>query len=193
MNAKNQRPLAPIMMVGPGRLAFAYIFEPKTNEDGKARYETNLLLPPGFDKGPILKALEDEMVAMFGPRAEWPRTARRPEDVVYTLEAPKKNKKGQVLTGFDAGWTVLSAAHQKTAPGVVNAVRDEVTDPSEVYSGRWARLGVRPYAYDTQKGGVSLSLQGVQVLKHDTKFGGNPDAKSMFDEYVEDPTDEDVI
>jgi hypothetical protein len=57
MAAKRNEP-APTMAIGKGRLAFPYFFEPHTNDDGKARWESVILMPPGFDSKPLLAALE---------------------------------------------------------------------------------------------------------------------------------------
>jgi hypothetical protein len=63
-----------------------------------------------------------------------------------------------------------------------------ITDPREVYSGRWARAKLDSFAYDRKDGkGVSFGLINVQLLKHDTKFGGAvSDPNKDFDEVSEE-------
>lgn len=119
---------------------------------------------------------------------------RRPEDVVRTLKKPEvSGKSGLPLAGYDTGVTVVPAANSKSQPEVINAVKETVKDPKEVYGGRWARLAVRPYAFRNKSRGVSLSLIAVQLLKHDKPFGGPPPARDIFDDVIEDMGDDDVI
>lgn len=192
MAEKKQRGPAPIIKLGPGRLAFMSVFEKRKNEDGAERYEATILLPPGFDTKPLLKALTAVALEEFGPEDDWPEKMRRPEDVVRTLKKPQlSGKSGLPLAGFDAGWTVVPAAAVKNQPEVVNAIREKVTDEKEVYGGRWGIIAVRPYAFRNKTRGVSLNLVAVQVTKHDKPFGGAPAAKDIFDDQVVD--DDDVI
>lgn len=192
MAAKRSEQADPIA-IGKGRLAFPYFFEPHTNDDGKSRYEGVILMPPGFDTKPLLAALEKVAVEAFGPRSEWPDKLWKPEDVVQTLTKPKKNSKGQPLAGFDPGWTVISAAHPKKQPQVVDANNEIVTDPKQVYGGRWGRLLVRPYAFRNKTRGVAFALLGARILKNDTPFGGGVNVKDAFAGIDDSEDDDDVI
>lgn len=180
----DKKPGQPSFITPHGRLSFPSLFEPRAQKNGgKARWETNLLLPPSTDVKPILAALEAACVDTFGPKDKWPRKLRRPEDVLMPA-----NEKGQ-YAGYDDGWWVLSCANSKEAPEVVDAVKATVTDQKEAYPGRWARLYVRPYAYKAESSGVSLWLNSVQLLKHDTPLAGGPRAKDVFDEIAEEMED----
>jgi hypothetical protein len=179
-----KKPMTPSIIVGPGRLSFCSIFEPKESQDGgKPRWETVLLLPPAVDVQPYLAALEAACVAEFGPRASWPRNLRKPEDVI--MPATEKGK----YSGYEEGWNALSCGNSKDAPEVVDAMREAVTDPKQAYPGRWARLSVRPYAFKNKKAGVSLWLTHVQLLRNDTPLAGGPKAKDVFDEVAQEMDD----
>ncbi len=192
MAAKRNEP-APTMAIGKGRLAFPYFFEPHTNDDGKSRWECVILMPPGFDTKPLLAALEKAAVEEFGPRDEWPDKLWKPEDVVQTLTKPRKSSTGKVMAGYEPGWTVISAAHPKKQPEVVDRDNEVVTDPKQVYGGRWGRLLVRPYAFRNKTSGVAFALLGARVLKHDTPFTSNANVKEAFAGIDDSDEDEDVI
>ena len=161
-------------------MSFASLIEPKIGEDGgKPRWETVLLLPPGSDVTALLQGLEQASVDMFGPRKDWPRNLRKPEDII--LLAPEKGK----YAGYEEGWVALSCSNSKAPPEVIDAMKQPVDNPKEIYPGRWARLAVRPYAYKNKTAGCSLWLTHVQLLKHDEPLAGGPRAKDVFDEVAE--------
>lgn len=166
--------------VGPGRLSFPYIFEMQ-NSEGGPKFGTTILLPPDYDTKPIIAALTAAAEAAWGKdKAKWPKQARKPEDVIRDCE-----EKSQ-FEGYAPGWKFISlSAGPKSPPGVVDALREEVTDPKEVYPGRWARLSANAYAYKNKTVGVTLGLNNVQLLRNDNSFG-RASAKSDFDDYVED-------
>jgi hypothetical protein len=172
-------------MIGPGRLSFARLLEPKKADDGSDRWETALLLPPTYDIAPHVAALEAAAVAKFGAdKSKWPKGAgfRKPSDVF------RKADDSDYYSDEFAGWYVVNAS-SRDAPGVVDANVDDVTDKREVYSGRWARLSVNAYGYTTGKKGVTFGLNNVQVLRHDKPLGGKAPAKSDFDAVAEDMAD----
>jgi hypothetical protein len=183
-DAKTQ---TPTIVVGPGRLSFPNLLEPKVNDDGASRFETTLLLPPDTDVSKLKKALEAVAIETFGPKDKWPRGMRTPDDVIR--DCSEKN-----FAGYEEGWSFIAAAlpgtdrNGKARPGpqILDAMKQEVTNASEVYAGRWAKLALRPYAYNNKSKGVTLALVAVQLLKHDDRLGGGVNAKSLFDEEAED-------
>ena len=167
--------------VGPGRLSFPFLFEPRAVEGGEPKYSATLLLPPGFDTKPLLAALNRCAVAAWGPdRAKWPKKARTPDDVIR--DATEKS-----LPGYEEGWKFITAT-SKHAPDVFDANRDVVADESAVYAGRWGRVSVSPFSYGTMGNvGISLGLNGVQILKHDAPLGGGRgSSRNDFDAWAED-------
>jgi hypothetical protein len=178
--AKQKSELADPIQIGAGRLSFPSLFEPKLNDDGNSRYEATLLMPPGFDTKPLLEALEKVAVEQFGKRELWPDKMRKPEDVVATLTKRKRTMSGKELVGYEPGWTPIAAADPKRQPKVVDRDNKIVTDPKQVYGGRWARLLIRPYAYANKSAGVTFALLGVRLLKDDEPFGGGVDVQAAF-------------
>jgi hypothetical protein len=138
-----------------------------------------LLLPPGSNVKPLLAGLEAACVEMFGPRDKWPRTLRKPEDIV--MPAHEKGK----WAGYEEGWIAISCSNSKQAPEVVDAMNEPVTDPKQAYPGRWARLNVRPYAYKNKTQGGSFWLTHVQLLKNDVPLAGGPRAADVFETVAE--------
>lgn len=94
--------------------------------------------------------------------------------------------------GFEGMWIVRS----KTSfpPGVVDKQLQDIIDPSEFYSGAWARCSITCYAYENSGNkGISFALNNVQKIKDDESLGGAQAASNEFgnaeevgDEWQED-------
>jgi hypothetical protein len=70
---------------------------------------------------------------------------------------------------------------------VVDHKRNPVTDPAQVYSGRWALLSVSAFAYPKKEGkdhgnrGVSFGLSSAMLLEHGERLaGGGASAEQDF-------------
>jgi len=160
------KPEATRLRVGPGRLSFPNLIEPKETARGD-RFGTTLLLPPDYDTRFITEACLDLCKATWGNNPKsWPANARKPEAVVR--DAGEK----QHLAGYLPGWRFISMISSEQ-PGIVGFDPSQViTNPKEVYAGRWAKISCRPFVYQMREGvGVSLGLNNVQLLKHDSAFG----------------------
>lgn len=163
--------------IGPGRLSFPFLFEPRDTENGP-KYMTSLLLPPDYDVQPILTALTNAAIAGFGSdRSKWPKGMRKPADCIRDCEEKEK------FEGYLPGWKFISA-NAKEAPGIVSAMREDITDPKQVYPGRWAKISCNAFWFKNKTTGVSLGLNNVQLLRNDGTFG-RTSAKSDFDDEVE--------
>lgn len=173
--------MAEKLIIGPGRLSFPALFEPARNQDGSPgdKYQLTILLPPDYDTAPLVKALADAAVEKWGAdKSKWPKGLRGPKEVIR--DAADKSH----LAGYADGWKFISLK-SKNKPGIVDAMKADVTDPREVYAGRWARVSARAYAYDNVLKGVGFALGNVQLLQHDAPFSGGGRAQDDFDAVAE--------
>lgn len=184
------KPKSTSLRVGPGRLSFPALLEPKENDQGALKYGVTLLLPPGYDTAPLLAELKRAWNDKFGTDPKkWPKgpTVRTPDKVIR--DASEKPH----LAGYEEGWKFISA-RSDSAPGVVDAMVRPVTDKREIYPGRWARISVNAYCYTRPTTGVTFGLNNVQLLRDDTPFGGAaPKASQDFDEVAEDMEQESAL
>jgi hypothetical protein len=164
------------MVTPPFRMAFPALFTPEETDNGE-RYKVTALFPPDANLKKLKSALNECMVDAFGEPDDWPtgRNDVHPDDKLYDAGTKEYN-------GFKKGWTALSIA-STDAPGIVDADGEEVLNKREVYGGRWARAHVAVTSYDNKSKGVTVYLNHVQLLEHDTPFSGKGDAKSAFDKY----------
>jgi Protein of unknown function (DUF2815) len=185
----------------PGRMSHPHILRPRTEKDEetgieKTSYQLGLLLPPGTDLQKYKDALKAAMVFKFGPdTSNWPKLKRKPSDVIKNF-AEYNAERDKPLPGDWTGWTLIRAnADVKHPPNVVGPTKGpdgkfpRITDEREVYGGRWGRATLDAFFYDSKKGGkgVTFGLNNVQVLKHDTNFGGAVSAaEDDFDDASQD-------
>lgn len=173
--------------VGGCRLSFPSLLKPKANDQGALKYEVTCLLPPTFDVAPLEAALWAAWHEKFGTnKAKWPKgpTVRTPDRVVR--DCTEKSH----LKGYEEGWRFITLRGDN-APEVVDRDRAPVTDPKEIYPGRWANVTGNAYVYLKPTTGVTFGLNNVQLLRHGESFGGSgPRADSEFDVIAEDSEEE---
>lgn len=175
----------------PFRLSFPTLppMSPKKDEQtGRETYPIVMLLPPGTDLAPFHGALKQAVVDKYGPDVKnWPRIKRKASDVVLKFDEYNEQSR-KPLPGDWTGWFKINATGSvKMPPDVFHNGRNadgsllRVTNPAEIYGGRWARAVLNAYFYDTKTGnGVTFGLNSVQLLKHDTSFGGRSNAANDF-------------
>ena len=72
-------------------------------------------------------------------------------------------------------------ANSTTAPGVVDANRNEILDKSEVYSGCYGRASISFYAFNANGNkGIACGLNNLQKIKDGEPLGGRASAESDF-------------
>ena len=80
-------------------------------------------------------------------------------------------------------------ANNKTAPGIVDADRNEILDKSEVYSGCYGRASITFYAYNAQGNkGIACALNNLQKIADGEPLGGV--ASKAYDDFADDDDDD---
>ena len=165
-----------------GRMVYPSLFEPSLpkgeTDKEKARYQVTLLIPKGANID-VLKAAVKEVLD------ENVSEAKRKTTKVKTPFL--KTEDQERFAEFAEDYPVMIRCNAKFKPEVVSPTAKAVSaddEADEVYSGRFARITVRPFFYDHPTGGkgVSLGLQNVQLLDHaDPIAGGRVRAESEFE------------
>lgn len=156
-----------------GRLSFPALFEPRTMQDAEPgavpKYSTSLLIPPDADISALKAAAGACAKEKWGDRL--PPKLKSP----FLRAGDMLRRDGSPLYPPEmAEWVVLRPSASR-AIGIVDHTSHAVPKEkaSEAYSGRWARISVRPFAYDKAGNrGVAFGLQAAQLLDHDTPMAG---------------------
>jgi len=189
----------------PFRMSHPHILAVRIDEEdpNKRSFQLAMLYPPGdyrpgFEKQ-LRTALKQAMIDKFGADTKtWPKLDHKPDDVLKDFGAYNAER-DKPLPGDWTGWLMIRAnAQEKYPPAVVGPVKGAdgkfpvIKDDREVYGGRWARATIDAYFFKSKKQkGVTFGLGNVQLLKHDTQFGGAVSAaEDDFDNASEDWADD---
>lgn len=185
------------ILIGEGRLSFVFAFTKAKDENGKeTKYETTLLLPPGYNVQPIKDMLWQAWHLRWGKdQSKWPvgKTVRTPDDVIRDCRERSK------YAGYEAGWHFISA-RSDYMPLVRDRTRAKVmdegalkfprlteADADQVYPGRWAHISANAYTFVNKTTGVTLGLEGILLGRHgDRLAGGGSRADKNFDDVAEE-------
>lgn len=174
-----------------GRMNYCYLATPdpkKSKERGEDMFGTAILIPPGVDLKPVKSALFK--VAKANIKDE----GRAKKSVADRFIDPRNLPDGGDMGEQWDGFTLIRPTPSKFRPSCVDARGREVDLAKEgagelAYSGRWARLLVKPSYYKARAGGsegVSFFLEAVQLLQDDDRIGGAGVRASDAFEAVED-------
>jgi septum formation topological specificity factor MinE len=162
-----------------GVLHYPYIFTPRREENTgqEPRYAVMLAIPEKFQKSgsDLMKALQEEVIKVaksyFGDAVN-----------LKKLSLPFRKGEDVEVAGVNESDIILSP-RSKYKPGIVDATRQDILDPDDVWPGQIGRLIVRPFGYDVSgKKGVGLALQHVQVLVKDMpRLDGRKSASEAFE------------
>lgn len=169
-----------------GILSFPNLFKMKPrSEGGDPVYSAVMIFSPAQQNTPAYKALVEACNTAakdeFGDKVK-----------LNQIKMPFRDgaeKAGQ-WAGYEAGDTFISP-WTKTKPGIVNAQRQDILLPEEIWAGQLVRMNVTPFAWtNSGKRGVSFGLNHVQVIRTDTpRIDGRGTASSVFDDGEVDEED----
>ena len=180
------------VVTGEVRLSYANLLTPRSPQEGAPPKYSVVLLIPKSDKATIAKiraaqaqALE-EGKAKFGGKvpAKW-------TDTLHDGDTEADLERNPEYAGM---WYISTSANEQYPPNVVDRSLNKILDPSEIYSGMWARVSMVAFAFNTQGNkGVSFGLRNVQKTRDDEPFSGASRAEDDFDALPEDEDSESLI
>lgn len=176
------------VVTGRVRLSFPHLFEPYAFETEEPRYSVMLLIPKSDKK--TLKDIKRAIEAAKerGKANTW--GGRMPSDIQITL----KDGDDTADEFPEREGHMFMTVRTKTKPGVVDRALNPIIDPSEVYSGCYARVSINAFAYKFGGNtGVSFGLGNVQKVDEGESLGGATRAEEDFSALDEDEDDDDLI
>lgn len=161
------------------RWSYANVWEPKAMEGGKPKFSVSLIIPKsdtvtvGKIKAAIDEAYRDGQSKLKGNGKSVP--------ALSTLRTPLRD--GDIDRPDDPAYTnaYFVNANSTSAPGIVDANRNEILDKSEVYSGCYGRASISFYAFNANGNkGIACGLNNLQKIKDGEPLGGKASAESDF-------------
>lgn len=178
--------MATKIVTGKVRFSFVNVFTPRAGlNGGDEKYSLTVLIPKTDTKTvqAIKQAIADAratFVAKNGPTS----LPANPKHTLYDGDGvrPSGDPFGEECKGH---YVITVSSKQK--PIVVDANRQEIIDPNEVYSGCYGRVAMNFYGYNSNGNkGISAGLQSVQKLTDGEPLGG---ARGSADDFNDGFTD----
>jgi len=160
-------------------LSFPVLFSPKPrSEGGEPVYSCSLLFSEASQRTKEWKAIQEAArnaaLEKFGDKVN-----------MSSILMPFRDagEKADKYEGYEAGVIYLSP-WTKQKPGIVDARRQDILLPEEIYAGQIVRAQINPFAWtNSGKKGVSFGLNNLQIVKADApRIDGRAAAKNVFDE-----------
>ena len=154
---------------GLGIISYAFLTEPRAEEDGKpAKYSTSFLIPKSDVK--TLTKIKNAInaAAQLGQVDKW--SGKIPNPLKHPLRDgdAEADDKGEEYRGH----YFLNATSTRK-PRIVDFQIQDILDPDEIYSGCKCRLSLNFYAFNSNGNkGVACGLNNVQKIEDGEPLGG---------------------
>lgn len=174
------------LVTGKCRFSFCHIFEPQEPQGGgELKYSVTLLLPKSdTDTIKKVKAAIEEARENFCKRHGANAMPMRPNTTLYDGDGTRPS--GDPF-GPECKNCYVITVSSKQKPVIVDAFRNPITDPTEVYSGCFGRASINFFGYARNgKKGISAGLLSIQKLHDGPAFGAVGSADDFDDGYKDD-------
>ena len=186
-NAQAQNPMK--VITGPDtRWSYANIWEAKSINGGTPKFSVSLIIPKS-DTRTIAK-IKAAIEAAYREGEAKLKGNGKTVPPIAALKTPLRD--GDTERPDDPAYAnaYFLNANSATAPGVVDADRNEILNRSEVYSGVYGRASVNFYAFNSNGNkGIACGLNNLQKIRDGEPLGGKSRAE---DDFASD-TDEDFL
>ena len=181
--------MSQLVVTGKVRFSYCNIFKARTfSEDQGAKYSICLLIPK-TDKSTV-KKIKDGMEAEIkeGITKYW--RGKRPGN----LKLPLRDGDVERPDSPEYKGMYFINASSTERPGIVDRNREDILDPSEVYSGCYGRASFNLYAFDKNGNrGIAAGLSNIMKLSDGPRLGGGrTSAQDDFDDDFVDEEEEEI-
>lgn len=168
------------IVTGKVRLSYAYLITPRAQKQGdKLKYSTTLLIPKSdiATKQRIDAAINAAI--QEGVTLKW-NGARPAQPAMPIYDGDGVRPTGEYFSAECKGHFVITASSEMK-PQIVDINMNEIINPTEIYSGMYARVSIRFFPYfNSGKKGIGCGLGNVQKLEDGEPLGGRTNAADDF-------------
>lgn len=161
------------------RWSYANVWDPKSINGGTPKYSVSLIIPKS-DKVTIQK-IKDAIQAAYEEGESKLKGNGKSVPSLSVLKTPLRD--GDLERPDDEAYrnAYFVNANSATAPGIVDADRQQIIDRSEVYSGVYGRASINFYAFNSNGNkGIACGLNNLQKIRDGEPLGGKASAESDF-------------
>jgi|SRR5215469_6324719 len=170
-----------------GIISFPVLFTPRAlagnMAGGEPRFSCSLLFDAVAQKTPEFLAMRKAVAQAIDER--WGKGKSQDKAFLSKIRMPFRKCSDKTYDGYDIPGGVYISPWTKTRPGIVDANRQEITVPGDVWAGQSARATVNCRAYAQQGNqGVHFLLNNVQICRTDgRRLDGRKSALEDFEEF----------
>lgn len=161
------------------RWSYANVWDAKSINGGTPKYSVSLIIPKS-DTATINK-IKDAIQAAYEEGQSKLKGNGKTVPALSVLKTPLRD--GDLERPDDEAYadSYFVNANSATAPGIVDADRQEILDRSEVYSGVYGRASINFYAFNSNGNkGIACGLNNLQKIKDGEPLGGKSRAEDDF-------------
>ena len=161
------------------RWSYANVWDPKSINGGTPKYSVSLIIPKS-DKVTIQK-IKAAIQAAYEEGESKLKGNGKSVPSLSVLKTPLRD--GDLERPDDEAYknAYFVNANSATAPGIVDADRQQIIDRSEVYSGVYGRASINFYAFNSNGNkGIACGLNNLQKIRDGEPLGGKTSAESDF-------------
>ena len=162
------------------RWSYANVWEPKAINGGTPKYSVSLIIPK--DDTVTVAKIKAAIEAAYNEGAAKLKGNGRSVPPLTAIKTPLRD--GDLERPDDPAYAnaYFVNANSATAPGIVDADRNEIITRSEVYSGVYGRASINFYAFNSNGNrGIACGLNNLQKFRDGEPLGGKASASSDFD------------
>ena len=161
------------------RWSYANVWDPKSINGGTPKYSVSLIIPKS-DKVTIQK-IKAAIQAAYEEGESKLKGSGKSVPSLSVIKTPLRD--GDLERPDDEAYknAYFVNANSATAPGIVDADRQQIIDRSEVYSGVYGRASINFYAFNSNGNkGIACGLNNLQKIRACEPLGGKASAESDF-------------
>ncbi len=168
------------VITGPDtRWSYANVWEAKSINGGAPKYSVSLIIPKSDTvtvnkiKAAIEAAYQEGQGKLKGNGKTVPPLS--------VLKTPLRDGDQERPDSPEYAGCYFINANSASAPGIVDADRQEIVDRSEVYSGVYGRASINLYAFNSNGNkGIACGLNNLQKIRDGEPLGGKSRAADDF-------------
>jgi len=176
-----------------GIMSFPTLFTPRpVVQGGEPRYGLNLIIDAQGQKTANFQAMRRAVAQCID--AKWGPGKSQDKAFFSKLRNPFLPTSEQEYAGYEDKDAVFIRPWSKLKPQVVDAFRNDITVPGDVWAGQLVRCSVNVFAYEMSGNrGVSFGLNSVQICRTDgARLDGRRPAKQEYDDYEDGNTSKEM-